>query len=114
MEDDAGDGASFGPESVYRPTVQFPPADCIPPDPPTDMNGISSGCPPSESGESKRRRTRYKTLDYEDGALNRVEAWKPEGGAVVQQYRQWEDRMALRYGAGWERDIARGDGDPFE
>ena len=118
LDEDAGYGAFLSLEPVYRPTMQFPPADWIPPDPPADTNGISLGCPPSESGESKRRHTRYKTLDYEEAALDRVEAWKPEGDAVMQQlavYRQWEVRMTLRYGAEWERDIGRAEtGTPFE
>jgi hypothetical protein len=119
------EGPSFGPPKaqgpIYRPTMQFPPADWVPPESfseAADANGTSAGCPSSETGESKRRHTRYQTLDYEHAAHSRVEAWKPEGEEAVRQlglYRDWEERMAQLYGPDWEQDIGRVEtGTPFE
>ena len=107
-------------DSIYVPTKPFPPPDWQPPGPvsPGNVEVSSSVCPSSETGDSKRRYTRYSTADYEDILYDRVAIWRPEGQEIVNyqtQYRCWEQRMARHYGPRWEKTINHEKpGVPFE
>jgi hypothetical protein len=105
---------------IYVPTTQFPPPDWKPPESlsHTGNDALASLCPSSETGESKRRHTRYSTADYQDNLFDRVQIWKPEGEETLAQearYHQWEENMARHYGPRWEKNIIHiKAGIPFE
>lgn len=112
----------MGVGSVYVPTTDFPPADWKPPESLSNTTNrgsvTSSVCPPSETGDSKRRHTRYSTTDYQDSLYDRIELWKPDGEEMKEQqiqYRRWEEKMTQHYGPHWEKNISHEKpGIPFE
>ncbi|KAF8524969.1 hypothetical protein JB92DRAFT_2877818, partial [Gautieria morchelliformis] len=104
----------FGdPRAIYISGTQIPPPDWNPPESLSrtieEGSVSSSACPPSETGDSQRRHTRYSTKDYEDTRYDRLAVWKPGGEEFVRhqvQYRRWEEKMVLLYGPLWEKNIS--------